>query len=189
MPALASSCRILSGALLAAAVWLALVVHVALGSLPHNPLTPPLLQRTAMLALVPEGWAFFTRNPREAQLLVYTVGSAGCWQRFGLENGLPRYCFGIQRGARLFSMGLHSLLRRVPVRSWSPCLGNVNLCAERLRLTPLELSPTNAAELKLGTQRNYLIQVRDVVPWAWSRRVAPEQMPSRIVWLRLTSPP
>lgn len=173
--------RIRGGILIA--LWIVSVGYVAIANLPASPMAVSVRSRMGVRALAPEGWAFFTRDPREPHILLYSRSRSDTWLKVPQQNAEPRYWFGLRRTSRLANMALREALARVPTQAWKACVGNVNACAERLELEPISVPLETTADYLLGTERDYLVQVRDVVPWAWARSRSPESMASRIVWL------
>lgn len=72
-------------------------VHAAL---PPNVLELPLERSVEPRKWAPQGWAFFTRNPREPRVLPF-VAESGTWRSANLgPHAQARYAFGLDRKSR-----------------------------------------------------------------------------------------
>src|SRR4029434_6535737 len=88
-------------ALLLAIMWGTLFVYSIHGALPFNPLKLP-FERTLMVTrFVPQGWAFFTRNPREERLTLQQVLPGGQLAPLSRSpHARPDNAFGLDRRSR-----------------------------------------------------------------------------------------
>lgn len=101
-----------------------LVVWTAQAQLPVNVLAPSGADSTASRALIrafPQGWAFFTRTPREEQQSVYRLDGETLVALDRFPHAEPRNDFGLDRGSRKQSVELATLLHAVPEESWTEC--------------------------------------------------------------------
>ncbi|MFJ6054684.1 SdpA family antimicrobial peptide system protein [Streptomyces sp. NPDC092307] len=136
--------------------------------------------RTTARALVPEGWAFFTRSPREEQATVWGLAAGG--SRFH-ERGLGPYAqpangFGWNREARALNLEIGILQTAVSDR-WAPCPGgDVSACLQR---EPALAIRNEAPEPLLCGSVG--ISLREPVPWAWAEGQDPNGMPTRVARL------
>src|SRR4029453_5790255 len=95
------------------ALWMTVFVLVTISSLPFNPLSMAFHVEIGIRSLVPEGWGFFTREPR-GLVLYLARPSGGRWQPLaGLPIGHPRNLFGIDRRPRAIPVELAILLDHV----------------------------------------------------------------------------
>jgi antimicrobial peptide system SdpA family protein len=153
----------------------AYVLHAAL---PFNPIRLPFEDRVAMTLVLPEGWAFFTRNPREERTIPYLRSADGRWIS-AIANRLadPENLFGFSRAPRGQSVEMGLLTTQLAGRTWIAC---DNLAAECLESAPIAgeiQNPTPGATL-CGTV-GFVAQ--PPLPWAWWRspRSQPIRMPAR----------
>src|SRR5690606_6732348 len=61
--------------------WSTVTVYALHGALPYNPVKLPFQDRFNIRLFLPEGWAFFTRDPREDRMLPYLRGAEAGWTR------------------------------------------------------------------------------------------------------------
>ncbi|HEX6372101.1 MAG TPA: SdpA family antimicrobial peptide system protein [Longimicrobium sp.] len=156
--------------------WGALIVVVLTSSAGVSPVKPRFAVRVLQLAVVPEGWSFFTRDPREPKDVAYRrVG--GRLEPVTFANTSRASLMGASRYARAVDGELAGLLAPVLASTWRDCRGEA--CAapagEPLRLT--NWSPTRRI---CGD----VVVVRGApVPWAWRR--ADVSLPAQTLHLRV----
>lgn len=166
-----------------AVAWLLAIGVVLTGTIASSPLRPSLPVRLNLLTVAPEGWAFFTRNPREPVVVVHTPAAGGDerWRPLELANFQRENLFGLRRSSRLLTTEVTQLLREVPSEAWTPCRAPVEECLAEQSLA------VHAAErsspLLPALCGPLTVQVRERVPWAWSRSRDRIQMPAKIVRL------
>lgn len=168
-----------------AVFWGGIVILVLLGSVPESPFPWTPQERTDLITLAPEGWAFFTRNPREPVKELYRRQS-GEWiprdrANFSLHNWL-----GLKRASTIENVELHHLLRVAgPDSVWTQCTENVQRCARAQDVYTVEVSNTTLTQRFCGP---LLIREHKPVPWAWSDAEDPVVMPSKMVQLDISCP-
>jgi antimicrobial peptide system SdpA family protein len=146
-----------------AAAWGGIFFFVLVHSLPYNPIGGAVPDRIGIRTFIPEGWAFFTKSPRERQFEVF-VEQGGRWgPALQTPVARPVNWFGLNRAARAQGVELGLLLQHVPESAWSPCSGADQECL-RTRASELEipnLSPRQRLCGRIG------VVLREPVPWAW----------------------
>lgn len=166
-------------------LWSAAILLVLASTINDSPIRTSLHMRLNVLAVAPEGWAFFTRNPREPVILVHKRGTAG-WQRLDTANFTASNLFGLRRGSRLVMSELAQLLRGVPQDRWVLCRAPVSTCltAWEIPRTVVRKKTSVAPELCGET----LLQIQEPVPWAWRGSASRLYMPSKLLQLQVTCP-
>jgi antimicrobial peptide system SdpA family protein len=161
----------------------ALVVYTVHGSLPHNALALPGETALSTAVWAPEGWKFFTRNPREEQTHLYVRNAAGMWNDADVgPNGSSRNLFGLSRQGRAQPLEYGALLKDLPKEAWRDCDGSPEQCLEHA-LVAKTLSNTSVTKTLCGTVG---IVRQKPVPWAWAKSKRPVVMPSRVVRLEVS---
>jgi antimicrobial peptide system SdpA family protein len=151
-------------------------------ALPYSSVRLPGANAVNRLVLAPQGWAFFTRSPREERQWVYGRDLDG-WKRVmkgphaRLSNDL-----GLDRGSRAQGVEIAMLMSTAPSRAWQACEGAVPACLARLPRGTDVRNPSPNPTL-CGT---VAIVQREPVPWAWLNSPAPVQMPSRLLPLEVS---
>ena len=170
-----------------AAVLLALAWGVAGGYVAHTQVPPNALDlpfenqlRPLVRVLVPEGWAFFTRNPREQRFLPFVRRSDGTWDsaRAG-PHAQARYLFGLDRRSRTQGVEIGLLQGAIPGAAWESCEDEIATCLARAGPS-VHLQNESPAPTLCGTVG---LALQEPLPWAWSDSGADETMPSKIVRL------
>lgn len=129
--------------------------------------------------LIPQGWSFFTRSPREDQVLIY-AHRGGAWrlaytQRFGATSNL----FGANRTVRARNMEAATVLGMLPDSAWIQCPSEDRTC-----LSEIAVFVTLRHPAKIRTLCDTIgFILREPRPWAWSR--GSEMMPGRSAVVRL----
>lgn len=166
-----------AGLLGAASVYSALV-HL----LPHNPLTP--VRRSVLSLVIPEGWGFFTRDPRESDLFVYVPGNEpGQWLfASNVPNANWRNLFGLNRASRGQGMEMALLVNAVGRDDWRhdhACGSEHSRCLDSVDSSlPITNDTPNASLCGVVG-----IVVQEPVPWAWSG--IDVAMPARVARLNV----
>jgi antimicrobial peptide system SdpA family protein len=181
---LTPSGRARTARILLATFWTSVVLYLGMASLPESPMRPRLWIRLNLGTLSPQGWAFFTRNPREAFDRVYRRTPEG-WSLLSQPNTSWFSGFGLSRRARVIGVEMAPLLARIPAGRWIDCDGDWTSCAEG------KGEPLRAINRSLtGEVCGDLAIVREEpVPWAWSRTMRRQSMPSRLALLRVSCEP
>lgn len=159
-----------------ALAWAAAIAPVLLGSVPDSPLRPSLRLRQDVVAIAPQGWAFFTRDPREPVDRIY-ARSGPEWVQVTYSNSSRRNWLGLKRDARALNVELASLLTEVDSSQWSDCKGRIETCRE-IPAVPV----VNRSRLR-ALCGEILVERRPPTPWAWSRAKRPVLLDSKIAQL------
>lgn len=126
----------LCGAIIA--VTLTSVTVMALPSADHF---GPEAKRAANVVrqVLPEGWSFFTKSPRDAFVVAYDengdeVGTA--------PNAQPKWAFGLNRTSRLGGIDVDRVMRKLDQAAWQRCDLGVDLaaCAAKLKARTVEIT-------------------------------------------------
>jgi antimicrobial peptide system SdpA family protein len=169
----------LAFALLVSAVVVGLYsVHAAM---PANAVSLPYEDslRQPIRQVLPQGWSFFTRAPREPDLLPFVRGADGQWRdALRAPHSEPRNVFGLARGSRTQGIEMGVLTSAVAADEWRDCRGPIAACLDRtpaIAVTNPTLAPTLCGEVGLANQ--------PPPPWAWSRSGKSITMPSTVIRL------
>ncbi|WP_157579243.1 SdpA family antimicrobial peptide system protein [Spirosoma montaniterrae] len=130
--------------------------------------------------LFPQGWAFFTKSPRDENIQLYR------WEnnRLILVDGQRQATFanlmGFRRSSRAMSVEYAYLLYNVPTTKWTRCETDPEAYIRSHKLTEVRVENNTPRPYLSGTY--YLIQ-RGIVPWAWSSQTNRITLPSSILKL------
>ena len=165
--------------------WLVLAFYAIHTSLPHNALEVTRGGENFWRAVLPEGWAFFSRSARQNDPVAYRRAVDGTWS---LVQQLPRahlqYALGLDRRPRTLGVEIALLMGKAQQAARAECRTPPELCLES---TPV------AAEVENPSPRPQLcgevgIALTQPVPWAWSQsnRDQPIHMPAKLLRLEVT---
>lgn len=150
------------------------IVVVVVTSLTATALPPadhlaPSTKRAANVVreILPEGWSFFTKSPREAFVVAFDED--------GLElgtapNAQPRWAFGLNRASRLGGIDVERVLEELDRDAWRPCdvAATVSACSADLK--PQRVRIKDAAQTLCG---DVTLARKEPVPWAFRGTNAP----------------
>lgn len=151
-----------------------LSVYAYHSAMSFNPVRLPFERLVGIEGWLPQGWAFFTRDPREERLLVYRRQGSSGWQPAWLTpHGRPQNAFGLDRASRAQGVELGQLYEKIRPASYETCEGPLAVCLERskpvARLRNRMPRKTLCGELAIVKQKP--------LPWAWSAWETSSHMP------------
>ncbi len=160
--------------------WSTLAIHAVHAVMPNNPIKLPLTKVLDFRLILPEGWAFFTRDPREPEATVYVRSSDGQWL---ITPGVPRFhwstALGLDRHIRAHGVELGMLLEKAEKAERFDCTKEPQECLEQASVAAPMNNPSPAPQIcgQIG------IVMRKPVPWAWSlaHQAKPISMPSKVL--------
>lgn len=156
--------------------WASLLYKVAVSSMPHNPLSSSKSTALNMSLILPQGWAFFTKSPRDAGILAYKKENDQ-FLCVNMRNAGAENLFGLSRRARVQGVELGSILGKLKGAKWFECkdgLKSINLdTIKSIVVLNAATSPTFDGE--------YILEEKKIVPWAWSQSANEITMPSKII--------
>lgn len=166
--------------------WVAVIALLVLPQFPPHAIQLPAqetLNRVARI-VTPEGWAFFTRSPRESKLAAWRLNESHEWvDALKAPYSEPRNAFGFDRAPRAQATEMGILSGQVPESEWQPCpLGPLAGCATA-PLTTVAVSNPSPEPTLCG---KVMLTTREPVPWAWSESTDPDDMRASAVYLEAT---
>jgi antimicrobial peptide system SdpA family protein len=164
-----------------AALWLAVIAYAVFPALPYSAVRLPPVAAARAMALVPQGWAFFTRDPREEKQTVFRRGPDGWRSVLLAPHGRASNAFGFRRASRAQGVELALLVVPQPDSAYVDCTGPVDACLARLPagvpVRSISPQPTMCGTLAVVHQKP--------LPWAWLPSRDRVTMPSRILPLEV----
>jgi antimicrobial peptide system SdpA family protein len=170
----------LCGAIAVAAAWIFVGVLALLNAVADSPVKLSLRSHLNVSAITPEGWAFFTRDPREPQLALLALHE-GRWVPVPQQHAARANAFGFARYVRVQMLETSGLLARVSDSEWTPFPAGTDPLA--LTLRPLWVRNAAPRPRLCG---DLLLVEREPVPWAWSTAKPPVRMAGRALRLAVT---
>ncbi|MFF4799736.1 SdpA family antimicrobial peptide system protein [Streptomyces sp. NPDC001351] len=170
--------------MLTTVAWLLPALYVIQIHLPGNTLTFPGQKTVAPTVgrLVPQGWSFFTKSPRDSELQPYVL-HAGAWEdRLLAPHGAPHNAFGLNRRSRSQGIEMALLLAEAHGLRWTKCDRDLAACLgeakEPGRATNRTPEPTLCGRVALVEQKP--------VPFAWRDIMHTTHTPDRLTVLDIT---
>lgn len=137
--------------------------------LPFNPLSLSKDSQFIIKALCPEGWGFFTKNPKDSDFFVYKR-IHNKWENILLvPNSSISNFIGLKRDARAQGSEYALLCKDIDLKKWLDCNEGVNIfsCIEsNLNVRPIivkNIVPSPSIEGEVW------IVSKPMIPWAWGR--------------------
>lgn len=150
------------GMLLIFMLWVLYKVYTS--KVDYNPEEPTVPTRQFFVRVLPQGWSFFTDDPKEPMLEVYAVHhefGRNILSNFLLPSG--DYCFGASRYARALLYQMKSVVPQVPVADWKSGIGDFRDSLRQVLVQKTTLRRNN--KYSLLPPGNYLLVYADRVPW------------------------
>jgi antimicrobial peptide system SdpA family protein len=168
---------LLSMIVLAATVLGVYAIHEAT---PTNPIALPGEDRASMVKIFPQGWKFFTRDPRTADPVpLRRVGEA--WLPYDtLVTQSATNFFGASRQGRAIGPELTWVLASAKDADWQACRESPSACLDRM---PVKTIKTSLPHPQLCGSVGIVSQAP--VPWAWASTGRPVVMPSSVLRLEI----
>lgn len=167
-----------------ALAWAVAGAYAVHGQMPRNVLRLPFEAQVKphLAYLVPEGWAFFTRDPREPKLYTFSLSQDGRWENANQgPHALPQNVFGLDRRSRAQGVEIALILGTVRANALRQCREAVATCLESLDPIPMRNAspaPTLCGDIGIAQQ--------EPLPWAWYAGRHDVTMPGQVVRLVLS---
>jgi antimicrobial peptide system SdpA family protein len=176
--------RLGMAALVIAVAWAVAALYVIHSQLPNNTLALPGEDRlrTSIRAVAPQGWAFFTRSPRDPDLVAWRPAAGRGWESaMDAPHAEPRNAFGFNRRSRAQPVELALLANGVPIEQWRECdSGDVPACLATAVAVPIDNpSPHPLLCGPVGLSR------QEPLPWAWIDAAETTRMPATVLRLEV----
>jgi antimicrobial peptide system SdpA family protein len=164
-------------------VFFIVLAQVLLMSLPFNPAKTMLGFERLTKGIAPQGWAFFTRNAREAQVVLYEIQSNNELVLVSQKHTDPSNLFGLKRTATKLILEMQSIRANVPDdwfenSEWNFQAGITNSLPAQTHIVKNGI----ADPILCG---KYLLVLQDYVPWAWSSNMNNLKMPAKLISLHI----
>jgi antimicrobial peptide system SdpA family protein len=162
--------------------WMVAIGYALYPALPYSPIRLPFAREAMSILWAPQGWAFFTRDPREEKVTYY-VRTDFVWQSAMLApHGRLSNVGGLRRKSRSQGVEMALLIHEIPEADWQNCTASLQECLGKLpkgrAVHNISPAPTLCGTVAIVLQKP--------VPWAWARSSRPVTMPFRILPLEVS---
>lgn len=178
--------KLLVSALGTVLFWGIVTAYVFFDSIPDTPVSLPFSESIDTKLFMPEGWSFFTRNPREKSIRLYKQADSKEWVEAIPRNADITNWFGLKRTSRSKGLEYGRLLSQLDRRMvfWNNYNGSLNGClsavADTLKAVNAENDMPNPAICG-----EILLVRSEPIPWAW-RNAKNIEMPLQLLKLNIS---
>lgn len=115
---------------------------------------------------IPEGWGFFTRNPREASICLYAEDDHHTLSLLTRPNGSASYFLGASRLGRRYGMEASMLMKKIPDSTWQYFTSR-NF-REGIATAPhITLPLHDLKNIRYIKKGEYLLVYEESIPWTY----------------------
>jgi antimicrobial peptide system SdpA family protein len=170
-------------AIVTAFVAMTLTVYSVNSAVQHTHIRLPFENQVFVRLWFPQGWKFFTRNPREVHRDVYLRDATGAWKPVSdtLMNTSAANLLGLDRKNRALNVELARLMEGIPNAGWFKTKGDPIAALDKCAVIKTVRNETPQPRI-CGTVG---IVEQPPLPWAWFRDGIKAVMPSRVVKLEV----
>lgn len=164
--------------------WIIVIAYVAQEQLPKNVISLPAQEKVkyTVVNLVPQGWAFFTKSPRDPEMVPFKK-APGDWQPLTLTpHASPRNAFGLNRESRAQGVEIAMLLSAAKKDDWRECSDDRQHCLKSFGTPARHVENRSPDPTLCGTVG--LLQERPT-PWAWRDLMPEAHSPERVMVLEV----
>jgi antimicrobial peptide system SdpA family protein len=159
--------------------WLTLGVIVFLASFKAQIILDNKIQKQINY-IFPEGWGFFTKNPRDLLMDVYRIEDHGI-TRVDMSNHSWSNKFGLSRKVRVIGYESSIIIAEIPNYFWKE--GTLNNAFIHVKDSTLTVkSPKHFNHLTNG---EYLFKIYKQIPYAWAKKGQEQYTPSKFAKIRI----
>ncbi|MFJ7590841.1 SdpA family antimicrobial peptide system protein [Streptomyces sp. NPDC097617] len=166
-------------------IWSVIVLYAVQEQVPKNVITLPAQNKVkhAVVNIAPQGWAFFTKSPRDPEVVPYKKTPEG-WQALSLTpHASPRNAFGLNRESRAQGVEIAMLLAAAQKSDWRECTDSGQTCLSGSGDAARQLENSSPDPTLCGTVG--LLQERPT-PYAWRDLVPESHSTERVMVLEVT---
>ncbi|PDY26976.1 SdpA family antimicrobial peptide system protein [Bacillus thuringiensis] len=142
-------------------IWGLLFLSSILSGLGSNPLSMNKDTNLIISSVLPQGWGFFSKDPRENQVGLYAEGKDSLevlWPNMKAKN-----VFGLYRKGRSQGVEMGTLTSKIKEQDWMECSeGNLQTCKKKADEKPIKLDNPVTYPLLCG---GYYMTKEKPVPW------------------------
>lgn len=135
--------------------------------------------------LMPQGWAFFTRDSREPRLFVYKFSDQMKLERINVPGSSAKYLFGLDRYGRKISSEYVPLISKIDSLRWMYADFDLDTIAKR-SMRGAAIVVANDA-IKPQCCGEIIIVKANIIPWAYSH-FDNIKMPAKFIKLYVNCP-
>jgi antimicrobial peptide system SdpA family protein len=162
--------------------WVAFAFISLLVYVEDNPIRMNYKSSHSIRMLFPQGWAFFTKSPRDENIQIYQLVNGKLEVMPGQRQATFEHLMGVKRDARAMSVEYATMLYDIPPTKWVKCEVNPSEFIKKHPMAAVKVK--NKTPLALLHGDIYLIS-QATVPWAWAKFAKNVTLPSNILHLNI----
>jgi antimicrobial peptide system SdpA family protein len=162
--------------------WLIVFVYAVHAALPFNPIQLPFENEVQVRMWMPEGWAFFTKDPRGEVMFLFANRDGKWISALMGPNAKFSNVFGLNRASRIQGAEAGALANKFPKSALRDCRDSPAVCLEHIATAGSikNASPNPSLCGEIG------IVLQEPLPWAWWASGHAVVMPSRILRINVS---
>jgi antimicrobial peptide system SdpA family protein len=144
-------------------IWTLLAILIFFSSLKSQIVLNEDIKNTITI-IFPEGWGFFTKNPRDLAMEIYKIEN-GKLKLLDGTNGSSTNLYGLSRSARLIGYETSTAVSEIDSKQWTNC--KTRNIKDNINIKTYVIKKRNYFNhLKAGV---YLVKAFKPIPFAWSK--------------------
>lgn len=168
------------------AFWASICYMLVGVSFPNNVLSPYFTKnKFKIVAIIPQGWGFFTRNPREARHEYYYKQADQWIKDPNLRNGTLRNVYGLDRSGRLALLLYGRIEKKIPGSAWITMKDYdfKHFDFKSPSLKTVRIQTKKQAAVNMPT--DIIIVQKEITPWAYRAFESNIGLPVSVVKLHI----
>lgn len=160
-----------------------LIINIFLVTVKGNPIEITNEVDSRVFNFIPQGWAFFTRNPREAQISIYKIENGSILKPYPQRHSSFINLFGLKRTSSKILTELQLIKLKTSDSLYSDMKWNYQVDKySKLPTKSFEYKNEIFDPILLG---NFIVVYQKPVPWAWSKSIKKIKMPSKVIRFKI----
>lgn len=162
-------------------ITLFVISFLLITSIPENPirLRYSFFNNKEMKYLIPQGWSFFTKNPREEEIYIYDLSNS-LNTKIKLNNIQLNQLFGIKRENRIIYTKTSTVFQNIDASLL------IDFKGDALGFIQKEENMKTLNEVSVNVRKpslcgKYLIEVKQPIAWSWLSIKSKVKMPSKLI--------
>lgn len=134
-----------------------------------------------LLSLTPQGWGFFTRNPREENIIMYKFDEKDSVVKITDKNFSFNNYFGLSRKQRYEAIQMSALLSDIKEEEFVKC-NEISVQNCDINKVIISNNTKNKNNYFKGT---YFLKKEKAIPWAWSKSKEKLKNPYKVIEIEI----
>ena len=159
-----------------------IILFSMISSLPESTIRISNIQKAKTASYIPEGWAFFTKNPQEEDILAYKYQESQkpTYQLITIPTGSVSNAFGLNRKVRMLAQEMGVMQKYIPDSCWFTINGSLQNNDSIIinSLIKILIPKVSNYPYLSGT---YIFQKIAPIPWSWYKTFNRNTQKSEIV--------